>query len=76
MTLARAELGLQPTLARARGLPPGGAFAIFALGRSAGWVAHAREAWADERLIRPRSRYVGAAPTRWAEGTSNYGVSR
>ena len=68
-TLARDELGLLPTLdlglaaiARARGLPPGGAFALFALGRSAGWVAHAREAWADERLIRPRSRYVGPLP--------------
>jgi citrate synthase len=69
VTLAREELGLQPTLdlglaalARARGLPPGGAFALFALGRSAGWVAHAREAWADERLIRPRSRYIGPEP--------------
>ena len=70
VSLAREELSLLPTLdlglaalARARGLPPGGAFALFALGRSAGWVAHAREAWADERLIRPRSRYVGPAPT-------------
>jgi citrate synthase len=69
VNLAHEELGLRPTLdlglaalARARGLPPGGAFALFALGRSAGWVAHAREAWADERLIRPRSRYVGVAP--------------
>jgi citrate synthase len=27
-------------------------------------VAHAREAWAAERLIRPRSRYVGVSVSR------------
>ena len=67
--MAREELGLQPTLdlglaalARARGLPPGAAFALFALGRSAGWVAHALEAWADERLIRPALTLRGTRP--------------
>lgn len=32
---------------------------LFAVARSAGWLAHAREA-ADGRLVRPRARYVGA----------------
>lgn len=33
--------------------------AIFAVGRIAGWVAHALEQARDGRLIRPLSRYVG-----------------
>ncbi len=33
--------------------------AIFALGRSAGWLAHYREQRANGRLIRPRAAYVG-----------------
>ncbi|MBX2800344.1 MAG: citrate synthase family protein [Myxococcales bacterium] len=41
------------------GLPRGAAAALFALGRSAGWVAHAREQRASGRLLRPRARYVG-----------------
>jgi citrate synthase len=67
--LARERLGLRPTLdfglavlARRLGLPAGAAFALFALGRSAGWAAHALETWEDQRLIRPRSRYTGPAP--------------
>lgn len=43
-------------------LPAGAAQAIFALGRSAGWIAHAAEQTATGRLIRPRARYVGAFP--------------
>jgi citrate synthase len=31
----------------------------FALARTAGWVAHAREQASDNRLIRPEVRYVG-----------------
>jgi citrate synthase len=41
-------------------LPPGAAFAIFATGRTAGWIAHALEQWQDGKLIRPRAAYVGA----------------
>jgi citrate synthase len=33
--------------------------AIFAIGRVAGWIAHIREQVADNRLIRPRARYIG-----------------
>ena len=32
---------------------------IFAMSRSGGWVAHVLEYWQDNRLIRPRGRYVG-----------------
>jgi citrate synthase len=40
-------------------LPPGAAMALFALGRSVGWIAHAFETWDDGVLIRPRARYTG-----------------
>ena len=48
------------TLARALGLPPGGAVALFALGRTVGWVGHAIEQYEGGTLIRPRARYVGS----------------
>ncbi|WP_338617049.1 citrate synthase/methylcitrate synthase [Pigmentiphaga sp. CHJ604] len=32
---------------------------VFAMGRVAGWIAHAREQASTGRLIRPQSRYVG-----------------
>jgi citrate synthase len=35
---------------------------IFAMSRSGGWVAHVLEYWQDNRLIRPRGRYVGPKP--------------
>ena len=69
VALARDQLGQEPTLdlglaalSRRLGLPDGAAFCLFALGRSAGWIAHALEARADSRLIRPRSRYTGPRP--------------
>ncbi len=43
------------------GIPPALFTPIFAVARSAGWAAHAREAAAG-RLIRPRSAYVGRQP--------------
>ena len=55
------DLGLV-TLARALGLPPGGAIALFALGRTIGWIGHAIEQYESESLIRPRARYVGEQP--------------
>lgn len=41
-------------------LPEGSAFALFAIGRSVGWMAHALEQIATGSLLRPRARYVGA----------------
>ena len=35
---------------------------VFAIGRVAGWIAHAREQVAGGRLIRPQSHYVGPRP--------------
>ena len=35
---------------------------IFAMSRSGGWIAHVLEQYEDNRLIRPRSRYVGPNP--------------
>jgi citrate synthase len=32
---------------------------IFAVARAGGWIAHIREQWAENRLIRPRARYTG-----------------
>ncbi|HEX3407365.1 MAG TPA: citrate synthase/methylcitrate synthase [Caulobacteraceae bacterium] len=39
--------------------PPSAFTCAFAMGRSAGWIAHAREQVLGGRLIRPQSRYVG-----------------
>ena len=46
----------------ALGIPPDFCTSIFAVGRVAGWCAHALEQYADNRLIRPRAQYVGVAP--------------
>lgn len=66
---ARALTGEHPnldfalvTLARALDLPSESPIALFALGRSVGWIAHAIEQYADDRLIRPRAHYVGPIP--------------
>jgi citrate synthase len=32
---------------------------IFAVSRVGGWVAHVLEQYEDNRLIRPRARYIG-----------------
>jgi citrate synthase len=45
-------------------LKPGNALAIFAIGRTVGWIAQALEQQAEEKLIRPRARYAGPAPDR------------
>jgi citrate synthase len=46
----------------ALGIPPDLCTSIFAIGRVAGWCAHALEQYADNRLIRPRADYVGQPP--------------
>lgn len=59
--------GLPPTvdfglvvLSAALGLPRGSAGLLFALGRSAGWVAHVLEQRGEGAVLRPRARYLGA----------------
>ena len=65
----RATLALEPNidfvlvvLARLFELPAGAPLALFALGRTVGWVAHAIEQYQTQQLIRPRARYVGPTP--------------
>lgn len=50
------------TLARVLGLPNDAALALFLLGRTVGWIAHAIEQAAHGALIRPRARYIGPRP--------------
>jgi citrate synthase len=49
----------------ALGLPPDLYTPLFAAARMAGWTAHIREQYADNRLIRPDSEYVGPEPRAW-----------
>lgn len=44
-------------IARALGFPTGSATALFAVGRTVGWVAHALEQQDAGFLVRPRARY-------------------
>jgi citrate synthase len=46
-------------IAEALSLPPGSATALFALGRTVGWLAHIEEQRQLGVLLRPRARYVG-----------------
>ena len=50
------------TLCRLIGAPPSAPLALFAVGRTAGLVAHALEQYRIERVLRPRARYVGVPP--------------
>jgi citrate synthase len=50
------------TLARTLGLPERTPLALFALGRTIGWLGHAIEEYNLGRLIRPRAAYVGEPP--------------
>lgn len=49
-------------LARTLALPGDAPFSLFAVGRMAGWHAHALEQLQTGELIRPRARYVGSRP--------------
>jgi citrate synthase len=46
----------------ALGIPPDLYTCLFAVARMAGWTAHIREQYADNRLIRPDSEYTGPPP--------------
>jgi citrate synthase len=50
------------TMAHVLDLPADAPFSLFAVGRMAGWLAHAIEQLHTGRLIRPRARYVGQKP--------------
>ena len=50
------------TLARVAGLIRGAGEAIFAVARTAGWIAHALEAYAGPGPLRPRAVYTGRPP--------------
>lgn len=65
----RAVTGLAPNvdfalIAACEGLrlPSDAPFALFAVARCAGWIAHAIEQGQADTLIRPRARYIGPAP--------------
>jgi len=68
----KARKGLNPnvdfycaTVYYALGLPIDLYTPIFAMGRVGGWTAHVMEQHADNRLIRPRARYVGEMDLPW-----------
>jgi citrate synthase len=50
------------TLARTLHLPDGSALALFALGRTVGWIGHAIEQYNTGQIIRPRATYTGPRP--------------
>ncbi|HLN67084.1 MAG TPA: citrate/2-methylcitrate synthase [Streptosporangiaceae bacterium] len=50
------------TLARVAGMIRGSGEAIFAVARTAGWIAHALEAYAGPGPLRPRAVYMGRPP--------------
>ena len=63
------ELGDRPnidlalaTVSHLLGQPNEGGVALFALGRTVGWLAHGIEAIRQGHMIRPRARYVGPIP--------------
>ncbi|HSV04732.1 MAG TPA: citrate synthase [Phenylobacterium sp.] len=65
----RQETGLAPNVdfalvavCEALKLPQDAPFALFAVARCAGWIAHAIEQGQSEALIRPRARYIGPEP--------------
>ncbi|MFA7264510.1 MAG: citrate synthase family protein [Caulobacter sp.] len=64
MTGEAANVDFAVTALSARfGLPPDAPFALFAVARTAGWLAHAVEQAQTGTLIRPRARYIGEAPS-------------
>ncbi len=49
-------------LMRTLDLPAGHELVLFAMARTAGWIAHASEQLRNGQLIRPRARYTGPMP--------------
>lgn len=66
LAAARDKAGLQPNIdfalaaaCSAHGLPRDAPFALFAVARTAGWLAHSIEQGMHGQVIRPRARYLG-----------------
>jgi|SRR5579871_2270291 len=55
-------------LGRAYDLPGYAPIVLFALGRTAGWIAHIIEQYQSAELIRPRASYTGPPPAEAASG--------
>jgi len=53
-------------------IPPELFSAVFAIGRSAGWMAHYLEQLESETLLRPRTRYVGPEARSWISRSDRY----
>lgn len=53
------------TVQRALRIPKDLFTCIFAVARTAGWIGHVREQFADNRLIRPTSNYIGGYQKKW-----------
>ncbi|GAJ04030.1 unnamed protein product, partial [marine sediment metagenome] len=49
------------------GIPTASFTPLFAASRSAGWAAHAIEQLKDNKLIRPRLRYIGELDKKYAK---------
>jgi citrate synthase len=67
-----AEKGLRPnvdyymaSVLHYLGLPTDLFTPLFAAARAAGWTAHIREQYADNRIIRPDSDYIGPRDQEW-----------
>lgn len=70
--VVREEKGLRPnvdfymaSVLHYLGLPSDLFTPVFAAARAAGWTAHIREQYADNRLIRPDSEYIGPRDRTW-----------
>jgi citrate synthase len=50
------------TLTRVAGMIRGSGEAVFAVARTAGWIAHALETYSGSRPLRPRAVYTGRVP--------------
>jgi citrate synthase len=48
------------------GIPRALFTATFAVGRAGGWTAHALEQLENNRIVRPRARYIGCEDRRYA----------
>lgn len=53
-------------------IPPELFTAIFAIGRSPGWMAHYIEQLESETLLRPRTRYIGPEERSWISRSDRY----